>query len=409
MSRAETIVTVFVASPSDVTEERAVLEDVIRNHNDTWARTLGVRFELIKWETHTHPGVGIDAQAVINAQLPTDYDVFIGILWTRLGTPTSRASSGTAEEFEQAMTRHANGSMPVEIMLYFKTGPIDPEDVIPDQLAGVKTFRQAAGDHGVFFRTFRTPEDFQSLVRDHLARIAQDHGKQAQSMKPSELSPHHEATSLLATPADESIEDLGLFDLVELGAQEMTTANASLGRLASFTTDFGVAIARRADAINVSASSRNPQHLNILKQQANAAADDMGRYVAIASAEVPIFSDAQRAAMNRVVDLAAVALDFGIEGRTAVRKLVDQVSQIAVSMEQAREHVLSFRASVAKMPRLTGRVIVARRSLLALHDSIAKEIAGLIVVARDVVSIATTTLGEDVESSQSSLSNRTDR
>ena|SRR3989337_1199459 len=32
-------------------------------------------------ETHTYPGIGEDAQDVINKQIDDDYDIFIGLMW----------------------------------------------------------------------------------------------------------------------------------------------------------------------------------------------------------------------------------------------------------------------------------------------------------------------------------------
>ena len=75
MVRQEHVLSVFVASPSDVEAERGKLEDVIRELNLTWSRELSIRLDLVRWETHAYPGFGSDAQAVINEQIPDDYDL----------------------------------------------------------------------------------------------------------------------------------------------------------------------------------------------------------------------------------------------------------------------------------------------------------------------------------------------
>ena len=106
MPRQEHVLTAFVASPSDVVDERTKLEDVIREFNLTWSRELSVRLDLVRWETHAYPGAGDDAQAVINEQIHDDYDLFVGIIWCRYGTPTERAGSGTVEEFKRAKARY---------------------------------------------------------------------------------------------------------------------------------------------------------------------------------------------------------------------------------------------------------------------------------------------------------------
>ena len=70
MPRNETVLVVFVASPEDVEPERNRLEEVIRELNVAWSRTLGVRLDLVRWETHGYPGIGSDAQDVLNRELP---------------------------------------------------------------------------------------------------------------------------------------------------------------------------------------------------------------------------------------------------------------------------------------------------------------------------------------------------
>lgn len=153
MTRTTTVVQVFAASPSDVKEERDLLETTIEELNATWSNSLGVTFELVRWETHTYPAFGSDPQAVINNQISDEYDIFIGILWSRFGTPTPRAPSGTAEEFERAVTRIKNGSP--DVMIYFKDTPIAPSKIDIDQLDEVSKFRDYLSKRWSLF--LRTP------------------------------------------------------------------------------------------------------------------------------------------------------------------------------------------------------------------------------------------------------------
>jgi hypothetical protein len=79
MPRNTSVFQVFVASPSDVADERSILEGVITQLNQIWSKSLGITFELLKWETDVHPSFATDPQAVINKQIGLEYDVFIGI------------------------------------------------------------------------------------------------------------------------------------------------------------------------------------------------------------------------------------------------------------------------------------------------------------------------------------------
>ena len=112
---------VLVASPNDVAEERDVVADAIDELNATWRKSGTMQLKLLRWETDTRPGLGTDAQAVINNQIADDYDIFIGIMGARFGTPTGRAESGTEEEFERASARFKEGPTKVSVMFYSRT------------------------------------------------------------------------------------------------------------------------------------------------------------------------------------------------------------------------------------------------------------------------------------------------
>ena len=69
-------------------------------------------------ENNSVPDYGVDAQEVMNRQIPSDYDISLGIFWTRLGTPTGRFGSGTQEEIEDAIGRRGTTGNP-HVAIYF--------------------------------------------------------------------------------------------------------------------------------------------------------------------------------------------------------------------------------------------------------------------------------------------------
>ena len=60
---------VFVASPRDVSEERYRLKEVIDELNRGIAENKGLRLQYVSWKTHVRPGMGKDAQDVINKEI----------------------------------------------------------------------------------------------------------------------------------------------------------------------------------------------------------------------------------------------------------------------------------------------------------------------------------------------------
>jgi hypothetical protein len=169
------ILKVFVASPGDVNEEREALARLIRDINDvltflTPEKRLSL--ELVRYETHAYPDLGAP-QDVINRQIPVDYDIFIGVMWKRAGTPTKNAASGTIEEFYRAVNKRKTSHLP-RIMFYFCDEPIAMPSVDEiAQITEVIKFRAELSKQGLT-ETYPTHGAFTEHARGGLLRAIRD-------------------------------------------------------------------------------------------------------------------------------------------------------------------------------------------------------------------------------------------
>jgi len=57
MAKTVTKYSVFIASPSDLQEERIAIEEVTKELNLTFGIKQNIVIELLKWETHSAPGI----------------------------------------------------------------------------------------------------------------------------------------------------------------------------------------------------------------------------------------------------------------------------------------------------------------------------------------------------------------
>lgn len=109
---------IFLASPMEVVDERRQFRELIKQINEEHAIKQGFAFDVVCWEENVLPGVGIDAQDVVNQQIDMNYDVFVALFKSKVGTPTHRYLSGTIEEYERA--RMLKDIKPeLKIMCYF--------------------------------------------------------------------------------------------------------------------------------------------------------------------------------------------------------------------------------------------------------------------------------------------------
>ena len=157
----------FIASPSDTSMERDVCEGVFDELNRSLGVPYNVELQSVRWEKDVRPGIGEDGQAVINEQVGDQYDLFIGIMYTKFGSQTNRADSGTEEEFNIALER-SKREQGLEIMFYFNDRAIQPSQLDIEQYNKVKAFRDNVVGTNCLYSMYDGEEDFKGKLKQHL-------------------------------------------------------------------------------------------------------------------------------------------------------------------------------------------------------------------------------------------------
>lgn len=121
----------------------------------------------VKWETHATPEAGVRPQSAINHQLATNSDLLIGMFWTKLGTNTGVAESGTVEEIDQFV------SAGKPAMLYFSSGPVDPNKIDLKQHKKLRQFKNETYRTALVGGFSSIPEFQNTLLRDLTNQIRQ--------------------------------------------------------------------------------------------------------------------------------------------------------------------------------------------------------------------------------------------
>ena len=384
MARQETVLSVFVASPTDVDDERARLEEVIHELNIAWARTLRTRLELVRWETHASPGFGSSPQAVINEQLPNDFDLFIGIMWYKFGTPTEHAGSGTVEEFERAKSRFDADNTSVRLMIYFKDepAPIPPTELDAEELQRVSDFRSSLGSLGGLYWTFKEITDFEQLVRLHLTRYIQSRQLQMDTKGVSKAA-LPEVAKVLETggakdepAADEQEQsELGILDLAEYVEDAFSSLVDISNRIADATEEVGTKMRQRTDEIQAFAKGPNSKDRNTAIRIVGRAAADMDQYVHRMEAELPLFGQHLHSGMDFLTRAAELSLDFMADD-TQVAEIMQNAESIRnfrKTMSTVEGQLTEFRAAVAALPRMTAVLNRSKRNMTRVIDRLIDE------------------------------------
>ncbi|MBG0760686.1 hypothetical protein BOO22_14825 [Vibrio cidicii] len=382
MARSETIISVFVASPGDVSDERFALESIISELNRTWSRSLNLRLELVKWETDIHPGFGKYPQDVINQQLNDEYDIFIALFWSKIGSPTDVAESGTIEEFERAYKKYKIDPSSLDIMVYFKDQAIPPSKMDFVQLQKLQSLKEQMGEKGGLYWTFDSTEDFENLLRGHLSRVAQSWSKKL-SIKES---PEPIGDSQTVESLDDDSEYYGLFDYIDIYEDRMADMTSALELMSDATIKIGVQFNRRTAEVSrlTSASAGGSYDQREARKIIKLTSDDLTRYSEILNSQVAIATSSRTEAFDALSKGISISVEVS-GNEEGLNELKQNLRKMLESAGTVKDGLSGFRESVANLPKLTIQINKAKRNVIASLDSVLDEIRKTIQSASDVL------------------------
>ena len=321
--------------------------------------------------------MGEDAQAVINEQIGDDYDIFIGIMWARFGTPTGRAGSGTAEEFDRAYRKYLEKPRDIRIMFYFKDAPIAPSDLEPEQLILMKTFQKELGEKGTYYWTYTGRDEFAQLVRIHLGRQVGEWGKSwgLGSAEPAAAIAQEETRSAEDVTEIEQMqdEDEGYLDLILNGQEKFESMNEAMSRMTTALQDLGKRINERTHELNQARNATGEVDLRLAKRVSNRVADEMNNFSGLMEVDVPVFGNSVSSAMESFSKAFAITRDLGIEKKEDIVKARESLLEYRSTLLSTQTQMWTFRDTIATVPRATTSLNRARRRTLSILDKLDEE------------------------------------
>lgn len=177
------VYTIFASSPSDTIKERDILSETVQKLNEEFEQN-GFRVKLIRYERDIYPSRAEFPQKVIDDQVNAEYEVFIGLMYARFGTPTPYAGSGTEHEFNIAIEKHQADKSSVEIMMYFNDEPVPQHLLDPEQFAKVNGFKERVSKLGILYCPYKGHKGFKKKIEDDLRKCLRDFHRRKKNVSP---------------------------------------------------------------------------------------------------------------------------------------------------------------------------------------------------------------------------------
>lgn len=164
MSSKIDLLHVTLCGPSDVQKEIDIAREVITDWNTQHGDGLGLFVKHQHWITDAYPDASERGQAVINRQLIDSADILVCVFWSRFGSPTGTADSGTEEEIRRAI------ALGKHVTIYFSDLEPLPPSADAAQLRRLESFRREMLSKSLSW-PFRSRKEFQDQLTTHVAKI----------------------------------------------------------------------------------------------------------------------------------------------------------------------------------------------------------------------------------------------
>ena len=371
MPKSVTKYKILIASPSDVQDERESINEVINELNNTYGSRSDVILEIIKWETHSAPAASeSDIQNQIDKDLGADYDLFIGILWKRFGTPTSKYESGTEQEFVNAFKKFKNDPNSIQILFYFKTSaPTKLSEIEPLELGKVNKFRHDLGNKSILYWDFNTSEELQKFLRIHIPKRIDELKKSSQNNESKKILTDQESND-----TNEEEDELGILDFQEIVDESFNDSTRALNNITEATIWVGNEIRKKTAEINILASKDQDISKKNQRDIYRRTAEIMNDYANRLEPEIPIFSNNFGKGIDAFSNLINLyRIDLGEKHEENIKTAIETIVGLVNGLKEGIISTKSFLDSVSKLPRMEKQLNRARRNVeIMLKELISK-------------------------------------
>lgn len=370
MAKKITQYSIFVSSPQDLETERAEISNIIAELNITYAMRKFVNLEVLKWETHSAPGISDTyTQNIINKDIGEDYDIFIGMLWQKFGTKTEVANSGTEEEFMKAVERFKNREK-IQILFYFKTTPpISLDQLNLEELKKIQNFKEFLKTNNILYGSFNTLEDLKTNLRLHIPKRI-DEIIEEKDLNKGNFVDNSEQNKLITDDRQEEDNDFGLIDFIYQFEDFLSDSSLALVNISESTKRIGEDLNEKAEEITRISKYPNPNR-NVIIEYFKRSAKSINSFSDRIELETPNFYDNFEEAINIGLRYLNIIDKNNIKDHyETLKSNYESVSELKIGIPSAIKGMTSFYEEIKKLPNMQSDLNKAKRRLLSKMEDL---------------------------------------
>jgi len=404
MAQQLTQLTIFFSGTSAVEAECAALKAVIEELNRMLAKSYKILLKVVSWPNDFRPGVNQDLQSEINRQIQGQYDIYIGVLGSRFGTPTQRAGSGTEEEFQIAVSKFLQDTTSIRVLFYFKRANQDPFTIDTKQLIKVHKFRSDLSQKGVIYRDFKDTANFVEIVKEHLWNLISDEWngnvwkliELPSQRDTNEINTQSEqkteekaisVTEIIAESEDVTLvpEETGYFDLMEEFYTAVESMRSSLGNMTEYTVHIGEQFNVHTESANnlmrkygdkpkIGGSRDAQKYLTRAKEVVDNAGSDLETYTGKMRPQISALKTDLQVMLNRFRDVYIFANEKFETPEEQKQKDAGALHEFIKTMVTLVDEIMIFQESITNLPALTTKFNKARKHATTVIGELIAEI-----------------------------------
>ena len=353
---------VLISAPTDQDPQVSVVIKAIESFNKIM-HIRGVNFIPVHWQKNLSTGIAESGQEVINQQI-SDVDMIIAIVGARMGTPTDKAESGTAEELYSFIERTKIQPSTFNTHVFFNTffdGNVLSLDA--KQLNVVQSFQKKVSSLGILYAPFQNDSTLADLTMTALNAFF------FESEQTSEISLE-----------EKELEELGLDEYLEESSTGMQNMTKIVGRISKSFTKFG----EDTDHL-ISKENNQTKLVNKGSALVQKLADEINPEVETLQRNLDkVYTNFKRAVDITVEDF------INDENISAIKDLTVSIEEMITASNDNDEGIGELEDAIKAIPRRNKKLIKAKKAVLRpvseLRNSIADFSNNMTIVNENLIS-----------------------